>query len=265
MKLSNINSNKNILVIGASGSGKTHMVGTLCQLLPTTLVTADVAGLDTLSQMDVNPDVVLINDWRNIWDYYSEIAKLATTNIALAFDDFGAAQSTSRRKIERMPLGRAEEKRQHSNSAEFDSVVRQELMMGERRMQIQQWGELWISVDSFLSEILALPYALKLVTVLEGVATNPRDGKEHIYPQLLGQTRTILPAYFSLVAEAFVTEVDGKPCYCLSSKSHPRIETKDRYGTGRTWANPDMKNIIQHIERKDSPESDMERHISLGL
>jgi len=259
MKLKDIDTTRKILIIGASGTGKTTIVGTLCKLMPTLVVTADKEGLDTLRTMGLNPDVLVVSDWKHVWDYFQEIKEASEDHLAIAFDDFGSIQTTTRRKIEQMPIGRGEEK-----AANPDEIKRQ-LMRGERRMQIRQWGELWVATESFLYEVLDLPYSVKLFTVLEGAAENPRDGQEHIYPQLIGQTRTTLPARFSLVAESFITEREGKLYYCLSSKSHPKVETKDRYGSGRTWINPDMKEILLYTAGKGGAETEVESKLGIAL
>ena len=138
-------------------------------------------------------------------------------------------------------------------------------MLGERRLQIQQWGELWLACESFLYEVLALPFVIKLVTVLEGVVENPRNNQMHIYPNLLGQIRTTLPARFSIVAQSFVADFEGKRYHCLSSHSHPKIESKDRYGKGRTWLDPKMANILQYMEGKAKEETELEKKIGIGL
>lgn len=264
MKLKELEKDKRILVIGASGTGKTTIIGTLCKLIPTLVVTADINGLETLETMGVNPEVVFVKDWNRIYDHFGEIKQHIDDCLALAIDDLGAMQMATRHKIEKYPIGKFEEKAMQAKPAEFRESVRRELMLGERRMQIQQWGDLWIAMESFLVEALELPFAVKMVTVLEGLAENPRDNQQHIYPKLLGQTQTTIPARFSIVAEAFITEHEKKLYYCLSSRSHPKIETKDRFG-GRTWVNPDMKAILAHMNRKGGEETELEKKIGIGL
>lgn len=254
-----------VLVEGASGTGKTHLVGTLAGLVPTLVVTADPDGLETLRQMPLLPEteIILVAGWENIWEQYKEIAGKVETLGALALDDFGSLQDTSRRKIDRAPRTPKEEQ----GGAGAELAIRQGLMLGERRMQIQQWGELWIALDAFLYEVLKLPYRLKLVTVLEGKAKNPRTGEEHLYPDLAGQMRTSILARFGLVAETFISyDRENRPLYCLHSRGHPRIETKDRYSPGgRTWVNPTAERLIAHLGRGGEKETEQEKRIGTGL
>jgi hypothetical protein len=264
MKLPELPPEKNILVMAESGKGKTHLVGTLAEIMPTVVVTADPAGLETLRKMSLKPEteILTISDWGDIWQHYKQIARLSQSMAALALDDFGALQIAARHHIERVP--RAEEIKR---TGDVDTAIREQLMLGQRRMQIQQWGEIWIALESFLHEVLKLPYKVRLVTVLEGKAINPRTGEEHIYPDLQGQMRSSLLARFSLVAEAFINfGKEGKGIFCLHSRPHPRIETKDRFQSGgRTWVNPTAAKLLLHITGGDEQETEQEKKIGAGI
>ena len=260
MKLSEMARDKRILIQGASGTGKTHIVGTLCKLVPTLLITSDKEGLETLASEGLDPEIVYIKDWVNCWDYFMEIVKLASNYRALAVDDMGATQTIARHKVERMPRGYREEQ-----DKQFTTTVRRELLRGERTMELRDWGKMWIAMETFLYSILDLPPAIKLVTVLESADDDPRTGEMRLYPNLQGAIRHSLPARFSLVAEAFIAEYKEKFHYCLSSKSHPRVATKDRYGQGRTWVNPSMTQVLAYINGKGEPESEVEKAIGTGL
>ena len=267
MKLSEVKREKRVLVLGAGGVGKTHLVGTLCEIIPTLVVTADPNGLETIaSVMRLDPEVILIEDWRKCYDYYSLIAKEASSGKykAIALDDFGSAQESLRHKLEQMPRGKSEEYAARTGK-EFEKQVKRELLLGERRLHIDQWGSMWIGLETFLGDVLSLPFDVKLVTVLEGEAENPRDGLDHIYPNLQGAIRYSISARFGLVAEAFIASVDGTTEYALTCRSHPKIETKSRYGDGRTWVNPTMLDVLAYIAGKSTGESDVEKKIGVGI
>ena len=259
MKLSEIPRDKRILVQGASGTGKTTIVGTLCKLTPTLLITSDIEGLETLATIGVNPEVIYVEDWMKCWDYYQQIVKLAPNFKAIAIDDFGATQATARHKIEGMPRGYKEEQ-----DKQFTTTVKRELMRGERAMELRDWGKMWIAMETFLYSILDLSPTIKVLTVLESSGEDPRTGEQRLYPNLQGAIRHSLPARFSLVAEAFIAEHKDKFYYCLSSKTHPRVATKDRYGGGRTWINPDMANVLAYLNRKGGEESEVEKAVGMG-
>jgi len=259
-KLSEIPRDKRVLVQGQSGTGKTTIIGTLCRLVPTLLITSDKEGLETLATMGLDPEVIYMDDWVQCWDKYGEITKAVPSFKALAIDDFGATQATARHKIEEMPRGYKEEQ-----DRDFRTTVRRELMRGERTMEMRDWGKMWVAIENFLSAVLALPPQIKLVTVLESPEEDPRTGKMRLYPNLQGAIRHSLPARFSLVAEAFVGEHKDVMHYCLSSKPHPRVATKDRYGKGRTWVDPSMVNILAYLNGKGGEETEIEKAIGTGL
>ena len=269
MKLNEITQPRNILVIGGSGTGKTHLIGTLCELMPKTLVvTSDSQGLQTLTTMGFNPEVIIVEDWLQIWKVFSQVVVASRDFDCIALDDFGAMQKTAERKVVLEPKGWADDKLiKEKGITAFRQKAREQLLLGERRMQIQQWGELFTALESFTSEVLRLPFKVKLFTTLEGMAKNPRTGDDHIYPQLSGQVRTTFPARFSLVAETFISALgDGSRLYySMTCRSHSRIETKSRFGEGRTWVNPSMAKVLAYINHKGVPETEDEKKIGTGL
>ena len=196
MKLKDIQRDKRLLILGGSKTGKTRLLGTLCQVVPTLYVTGDKEGLDTLEAMGVDPEIFLIQDWRDIWNTWLAIQKAAPSFKALAVDDLGSIQRAAKRKIETSGRGAAEER---MPPAERLTTIQRQLMQGDRRLQMQQWGELAISVDAFLEALLHLPMPVKAVTVLEELRSHPRTGDEHLFPNLDGSIRYDLAAYFSLL------------------------------------------------------------------
>jgi len=266
MKLPEVPQPKNILLMGSSGTGKTAMCGTLARFLPTIIVTADPAGLETLRKMDIKPqtEIVLIKDWKKCWDSFKQIASKADEYAALAIDDLGSFELSIRRKVGYGAKSWQEEK---MGAKERDLAIREQLMLGERRFSQPDWGESWTALSNFITECLRLPYKVKLVTVLEGTAKNPRTGEDHIYPALQKASRQEVLARFSLVGELFIAyDKDDKPRYCLHSKPHPRIETKDRFVQGgRTWVNPNMERVLLHISHEGAAMTKEEEKIGTGL
>ena len=270
MKLNEIQQPRNILVIGGSGTGKTHLIGTLVELMPKTLVvTSDSQGLQTLTTMGFNPEVIIVEDWLQIWKVFGQIVVASKEFDCIALDDFGAMQKTAERKVVLEPKSWADDKViKDKGITEFRRKAREQLLLGERRMQIQQWGELFTALESFTSEVLKLPFKVKLFTTLEGVAKNPRTSEDHIYPQLSGQVRTTFPARFSLVSETFISTIgkdDSRLYYSMTCRSHSRIETKSRFGEGRTWVSPTMAKVLAYINHKGAPETEDEKKIGSGL
>ena len=258
-----ISGDKRFLIIGGSGTGKTHLVGTLCSLMPTLVVTADPHGLDTLKVMDAKPaGIVLLEDWRNAQDYYNEVVSASKTCKALVLDDVGALQRLVHSKLDYTAQGRDEEKLSPDRRQD---KVRGELLLGERRFRMDQWGSLGLALTTWIDELLRLSFPVKLFTVLEEEEEHPRTGAAHIYPHLQGSIRRDLSARFSFVGNTFIVNVEGKTLYCLTSHSHPRIETKDRYGIPRTWVSPTGEGLVLHTVDKGQVETVQEKYIGTGL
>jgi len=265
MKLKDIQRDKRLLILGGSKTGKTQLLGTLCQVVPTLYVTGDRDGLDTLEAMGVDPEIILIEDWRDIWNLWTTIRKAAPNFKALAVDDLGSIQRAARRKIETSGRGRAEEQMAPANRLE---AIQKQLMQGDRRLIMSQWGELAISVDTFLQELLNLPIPLKVVTVLEELREHPRSGLEHLFPNLDGSIRYDLLAYFSFIGSTFVTSDQTQATYWLTTRPHSRIATGERYGSPRTWENPTMLRVLKHINRAEAPEdaeTPREKAVGVGI
>ena len=265
-KLTETSSRPSAVVLGDPKSGKTRLIGTLCQIVPTLVVTADSEGLDTLRSMEVNPEVVLLKSWDTVWDSYLEIARYASKEgyKALALDDFGAMQKEARHRIEMQPR----ERESSMPAAQRSQAITQALLRGQRRMYYQQWGELAIALDSFLYEMVKLPFSFVLVTATTELHRHPMTGEEHIYPGLQGSIRYDMLARFGLVGVTFNEEQAGAVHFCLTCRPHPRIPTGTRYGEGRTWVDPTAEKLLKHLYRRELPEdkeSALERTIGSGI
>lgn len=267
MKLGEVRGSTRVAALGDSGTGKTRLVGLLCALVPTVVVTADPEGLDTLVGMGAIPaEVVLLQDWDNIWDYHGAIlASLKNGAKAVALDDFGAAQREMRRKIELQARSFSEEK---LATPAREEMIRQQLLQGDRKLLLQHYGELAGAAENWLYEFIRLPAPLKLMTMLTEVRDNPRSGEDYLFPNLMGNIRYDILALFSLVLNTFIAYREGKAHFAITSRPHPRIATKDRYGVPRTWAgdfrDPTMERIYLHILRQEG-DSDRETALELAI
>ena len=264
-KLSETRTDKKILIIGAGGTGKTHIIGTLCEVMPTLVVTADENGLETLKTQGVEPaGVIILSNWQDCWADYKEIVGMQGKAQAIALDHLGATQEIIQDKIILTPR-KWEENTFNRNRAAAEATYKREIMLGERRLAQDQWGSMWLGLDAFLNAILSLNFAVKLVTVLESVAENPRDGQEHVYPNLQKAMRLSISAKFGLVANSFIGSQGEDTYFALTCRSHPRIETKSRYGPGRTWENPTALSLLGYMNRKGGEESEIEKKLGVGL
>ena len=267
MKLSDLQRRPAVALLGESGSGKTHQVGTLCELLPTVVVTSDVDGLDTLVKMNVSPaEVVHVEEWVAAWDSLDLIkAALRNGARAVAVDDFGASQEVMRRKAMMMARGRDEER---MKTSERELMLRKEFLLGNRRLQFQGFQELAEGGRDFIWELRQLPMQLLVITMLQGVRPDPRSGEERLFPQLEGMLRHTILARFSLVVELFRHWERGQELWCATTRGHPRTSAKDRVGTPRTWTEFTAAKLLLHIAGKEGPqdgETELERKVGTGI
>jgi energy-coupling factor transporter ATP-binding protein EcfA2 len=266
-KLSEIATDKRFLITGASGSGKTNLIGTLACLVPTVIAYHDKNGIkDTLESMPILPETefVFIEDWHNIWECYDQIKQLSNNHLALAMDDFGAIQDVAKDKIELEPRSKYEDAAMNKDRNEFRRNISEQIMLGERALQLQQYGSLYISVNELLVNVLALSYPIKTITCLERKEKNPRTNEDHLYPAIVGQIGDNLAAKFSMVIETFTTSIDNKTAFCATCKAHPRLETKWRGHDGFTMINPSFEKILARMNGKEV-ETKQEEKIGFGF
>jgi hypothetical protein len=266
-KLNEIQTDKRFLITGASGSGKTNLIGTIACMLPTVIAYHDANGIkDTLETMPILPETefIFIEGWHNIWQYYDQIKQASEKYKVIALDDFGAIQEVAKDKIELEPRSKFEDTAQSKDRNTFRSTLKEQIMLGERVLQLQQYGSLYVSVNEFLVNILALNYPIKIVTCLERKEKNPRTGEDHLYPAIVGQIGDSLPAKFSMVLETFTAAIDNKAVFCATCKAHPRLETKWRGHDGFTMINPSFEKILARMNGKES-ETKQEEKIGFGF
>lgn len=266
MKLTDMPDNPwHILVMGGPKTGKTQLIGSLCQLVPTVVVTADPIGLDTLRSMHVDPEVILLDDWGKAYEAYERLEALAKTHRAIALDDLGSSQAKIRTRILHQPQGKDEYKLGRN---ELGQQIDRQLMLGGRRLQLQGYGAMATGMNTFMEAFLRLPYRIKVITVLEELREHPRSGENHLFPALEGSLRYELPARFSLVSSLWLHQVDGTTYFCGTTRPHPHIPTGTRYGAPRTWINPDMSKLLKSIQGKEEvadQETKVEQAIGTGL
>ena len=265
MKLSEIQLKKQILIQGSSGTGKTHLEGTCAVTIPSVFITADPDGLTTLQSMDILPETefFLLENWDDSWKMVEQVTKhvMDKKPLAILLDDMTVFQDKALLKGMFTPKD-SDERRMNKDA--FNAMVREQLAKGNRRLEQQARGNANTAVDAVLRELVNLPAQVKMVSVLESSREHPRSGQEHLFPLLEGGLREELASRFSLVVNTFVAQYGSAMYYCATSRPNSRIETKDRFGNPRTWVNPTASALIQHMNRKEAPETDLEKAIGIG-
>ena len=244
MKLNELETKTRILLQGSSSSGKTHQIGTLCRFVPTLVITGDPEGLDTLRKMSVEAEVEVITDWRDMVRQRASIMATLSKVAAVAVDDIGSLQANFRGYIESRPWNWSEER---LNGPQLKEKIDRELILGERRFDQARWGQMFVGLDSFFSELFRHGPPIQLYTVLDTTREDPFSGQEKLTANLQGAIRSTLAARCSLILHTYKVTKGDVTEFHASSQPHANVDSKDRYGNGVEWVNPDMATILQHI------------------
>lgn len=230
------------LVYGASGTGKTHLMGTVGELGRVLIIDID-QGIKTLKYApdlqtgildnvtvisfdqftDLNEAYKLIEannpdmwskklgikidapfDWI-IWDTWSEIQWYMLQEVRKNSDRLGGGNLNFRKNIE-----------------------------------IQHWGMLTdlnkLSIESF-----RMCKVNQIFTMQETLSKDELSGVVYGGPAIHGKLVQEMPAYFDVVVHTF-TDVSGN--YCATTRSKGRWPAKTRFGAGQEYKNPTAKQIF---------------------
>lgn len=268
---------KRLLLVGGHGTGKTAILGSMVKHFgeyKSVIVTGDLDGLETLKSMGLNPAVVLVEDWKNPMESYLELKQYAKQGyLFCGVDDIGSVQEHVSDMIDYSPRNRNESAiRPDERKEQFMA----DLMQGGRKREFAQWGQLAVAVGTWYEAVHKLPFKLTAVTVLESVRENPRvKGQQKVYPLLEGAIRDRIGAKFPFVGSCFTAESGRETVYAVTSKPHPRMQSKSRYDFGhpRTWVHKvgDTtigERLIRHITRTETDkdkEMEEERRVGAGI
>ena len=231
------------LVYGASGTGKTHLMGTVGALGRTLIIDID-QGIKTLKYApelqssgvldnitvvsfdqfkDLNEAYKLIEandpklwsqkfdaeitqpfDWI-IWDTWSEIQWYMLQEVRKNADRLGGGKLDFRKNIE-----------------------------------IQHWGMLTdlnkLSIESFRDCKVN-----QIFTMQETLSKDELSGTVYGGPAIHGKMVQEMPAYFDVVVHTY-TDISGN--YCATTRSKGRWPAKTRFGVGEEYKNPTAKQIF---------------------
>jgi len=112
--------------------------------------------------------------------------------------------------------------------------------------------------------LLRLPMH-KIVTCLSEIDINPQDGSPRVYPLIQGGLQPLIAAYFSIVGFNTIVSLGNEVHYCLLTRAHPNVITKDRLGYGRLYRNPKFLNFIHLLEGKETPPDELEESLYRSL
>lgn len=240
------------LVYGASGTGKTHLMGTLGELGKVLIIDID-QGIKTLRNA---PDLLKAHYNDNItvvsFDKFhdlDEAAKLVAENNSVKWNVV-------------FNRGLPKEKQQEFVKQPFDWVAwdtwseLQWYMLEELRskspemkgaglnfrqnIQIQHWG-MMTDLNKLAVQQLRACRVNQVFTMQEKLDKDELSGQIYGGPAIHGKMVQEMPTYFDIVVHAY-TDLQGN--YCATNKAKGKWPGKTRLGVGGEFKNPTAKQLF---------------------
>jgi len=244
----------NILDHGDSGVGKTQFAGTMIVAgLKVLYVVLNEDELLTLDQQGIRGyDYLVITDYeKQLWPLYLSLRKNKPGYEGLVFDGLSDLQQAAKDY-------------ELAGEGGVGAQFMEEAMKGNRRMYLQNWGNLLEMTRHFLDPLLKLPMH-KIVTCVSEADDDPKTGKTKIYPALQGSLQQLIAAHFSVVAYSYIAHWGPKTYYCLTTQPHEALSTKDRTGLCRVMIDPKFQTFLDALEGRKSKASEMEEKLERAL
>lgn len=231
------------LVYGASGTGKTHLMGTVGELGQTLIIDVD-QGIKTLRNA---PDLIKANYTDNItvvsFDKFKDLDeayKLVDANDPKKWSQkFGIEITVPFDWIvwdtwSALQWFMLEELR--SKDAEMKGAG----LNFRKNIQIQHWG-MMTDLNKLAVEQLRMCKVNQIFTMQEKLDKDELSGQIYGGPSIHGKMVQEMPTYFDIVVRTY-TDVQGN--YCATTKSKGRWPAKTRLGEGKEFKNPKASQLF---------------------
>jgi hypothetical protein len=231
------------LVYGASGTGKTHLMGTVGALGRTLIIDID-QGIKTLKYApDLQSSGVLDNITVVSFDHFkdlNEAYKLIEANDPKLWSQKFGAEITQPFEwiiwdtwsaIQWYMLQEVRKNSDRLGGGKLDF---------RKNIEIQHWGMLTdlnkLSIESFRDCKVN-----QIFTMQETLSRDELSGTVYGGPAIHGKMVQEMPAYFDVVVRTY-TDISGN--YCATTRSKGRWPAKTRFGVGEDYKNPTAKQIF---------------------
>lgn len=231
------------LVYGASGTGKTHLMGTVGALGETLIIDVD-QGIKTLRNA---PDLIKANYNKNItvvsFDKFKDLDeayKLVDANDPKKWSlKFGIPVEKPFDWIiwdtwSELQWFMLEELRSK------DSNMKGSGLNFRQNIQIQHWG-MMTDLNKLSIESLRTCKVNQIFTMQEKLDKDELSGQIYGGPAIHGKMVQEMPTYFDVVIHTY-TDLQGK--YCATTKSKGKWPGKTRLGVGAEYQNPTAKAVF---------------------
>ena len=231
------------LVYGASGTGKTHLMGTLGELGEVLVIDID-QGIKTLrnapdlveAHYNDNITVVSFDQFKDLDEAYklvnSNDPKMWSRKLGIQIDkpfDWIAWDTWSELQWYMMEELRSKDSDMKGNGLSF-----------RKNVQLQHWGQL-TDLNKLAVQQLRACKVNQVFTMQEKLDKDEISGVIYGGPAIHGKMVQEMPAYFDVVVHTY-TDLQGQ--YCATTKSKGKWPGKTRLGVGQEFKNPTAKQLF---------------------
>ena len=231
------------LVYGASGTGKTHLMGTLGELGRVLIIDID-QGIKTLrhapdllkAKWNANITVVSFDKFKDLDEAYKLVAandpkqwsKKFGVEIAQPFD-WIVWDTWSELQWYMLEELRSKDSEMKGNGLNF-----------RKNVQIQHWGAV-TDLNKLAVESLRSCKVNQVFTMQEKLEKDELTGVVYGGPSIHGKMVQEMPTYFDIVVHTY-TDLSGN--YCATNKAKGKWPGKTRLGVGQDYKNPTAKMLF---------------------
>lgn len=231
------------LVYGASGTGKTHLMGTVGELGKTLIIDIDQGIKTLISAPDIvkarytdNITVVSFDKFKDLDEAYKLVyendpkkwstkfgIEVATPFDWIIWDTWSELQWYMLQEL------RSKDAAMKGKGLDFRANV-----------QIQHWG-MMTDLNKLAIESLRDCKVNQIFTMQEKLDKDELSGAIYGGPAIHGKMVQEMPTYFDIVARTY-TDIQGN--YCATTKSKGRWPAKTRIGVGAEYKNPKARELF---------------------
>ena len=211
------------LVYGASGTGKTHLMGTLGELGRVLIIDID-QGIKTLRHA---PDLLKAKWNDNItvvsFDKFRDLDEAYKPFDWIAWDTWSEIQWYMLEEL------RSKDSEMKGTGLNF-----------RKNVQIQHWGQM-TDLNKLAVQQLRSCNVNQVFTMQEKLDKDELSGQIYGGPAIHGKMVQEMPAYFDIVVHTY-TDLSGN--YCATNKAKGKWPGKTRLGVGQDYKNPTAKMLF---------------------
>lgn len=229
------------LIYGGSGTGKTHLMGTVAELGTMLLIDIDQGYLTIKNAKDIKPfhDNITVCSFDKFEDLDTAF-KLIEANDVKKWNAFFKAEVITK------PFDWIV----WDTWSEIQWFMMQKLRANEglsgvginfrKNVQIQHWGSL-TDLNKLAIQSLRDCKVNQLFTMQEAMMKDELSGQVYGGPAIHGKLVQEFPAFFDVVVYTY-TDLQGK--FCARTKPKGKMTAKTRLGEGQEFVNPTAKQLF---------------------